>query len=155
MQENGNIFAGTGQRIAQTFTEPNGGKLNTVQLVLNNQADTTGDYVLQVNTVDPSSGFPTNNTIASTQLAGDQVGNNPDFVPFTFATPATLVAGTQYALVHSRPNGSGTHDVPFIDPGPCPGGELFISNTQTGPFERAIPSQPGRVDTSYITFVSP
>lgn len=156
VQETNTHFAGAGQRVAQTFTEPNGGKLNTVQLVLNNGATTTGDYLVQVNTVDPSTGVPTNNTIASTQLAGNQIGNNPDFVTFSFATPATLAAGSQYALVHSRPNGSGDqHEVPFISPGPCPGGELFISPTQTGTFERAIPSQPGRVDTSYITFVSP
>lgn len=155
VQENATLFAPVGQRIAQTFTEPNGGKLTAVLLVLNNEATTTGDYVLQINTVDPSTGFPTNNTIASIRLPGSQVGNNPDFVTFNFPTPATLAAGSQYALVHSRPNGSGFHDVHVVEPGPCPGGELFVSSTQTGTFARPYPNQPGRVDMSYITDVSP
>lgn len=149
MQEDSDYQGEVGQRIAQTFAEPNGGRLNWAELVLANLAGATGDYQMQVNTVNPDTGVPTNDTIASTIVPRSEVGNNPDFVRFTFGTPATLVAGRQYALVLSRPSGSGRHFVPVQVPGTCPGGATFFSGSATGAFSG------GTGDISYQTFVSP
>lgn len=145
------------ERIAQTFTEPNGGHLAAVQVVVVNALSTTGDYVLQVNTVDPSTGVPTNNTIASAQLPSGQVSTSPTLVTFFFAAPPTLVAGRQYALVLSRPDGTSYHLVPLRDRGPCSGGAAFHSKTLTGSFfpRSGFPDISGDSDIDYVTFVGP
>ena len=143
----------TGYRLAQTFTEPNGGKLDGVELYFNNSGSGSGDYLLQINTVDPNTGVPTNNTIASTQLPRSQVGNNPDIVGFTFVVPATLVAGRHYALVLSQPSGSGFYQVWWHHPGTCPGSELFVSSTATGSFSKPDPNSSSDL-SFYKTFVS-
>lgn len=125
----GNIFvyksAAADLRYAQTFTEPNGGQLTAAGVVLYNVNDQAGEYLLQLNTVD-SSGTPTSNTIASATRPSSQVGRNADVVWFSFATPATVVAGRQYALVLSVNAGGVQGGTECHAPVACPGGQLFF-----------------------------
>jgi hypothetical protein len=138
-------------RIAQTFTEPNGGRLLAAQLLLNNGPATTGTYLLQLNTVEAATGEPTNTTLAASALPVSEVGDTPAFVTFPFPTPVRLVAGQQYALVLSRPGGGEPeHQLHYQEPGTCPGGEVFTNTSPTGRFSRH-PTQ----DLPYVTVVRP
>lgn len=139
----------TNGRYAQTFTEPNGGWLNTAQLVLGKATGSSGDFLLQINTVDPNTGFPTNNTIASTVLPSANVGTNIALVTFSFTYPARVEAGKQYALVLSRPGVSPNFWVDVQNPGTCAGGQEFYSPSQTESFNAF------GADLPYATFVSP
>jgi hypothetical protein len=124
-------------RFAQTFTEPNGGRLRAAELYFRQDPGGTGTFLLQVTTVDPDSGVPTNNAIATAELrAADFGAGYVDFFVFGFTEPPTLVAGRRYALVLSKPDGTGRYYVHVATPNPCFGGEAFESTTQTGPFRR-------------------
>lgn len=137
-------------RAVQTFTEPNGGTLTTVELYFaRQQADTTGNFLVQINTVDPATGVPQQNTIASAIKPAVDVSRNLDLVSFTFSDPPTLRPGRQYAILLSWPGGSFL--IELVRPGAlCPGGEHFTSFQATGPFQRPLEPE----DMYYRTFVS-
>lgn len=90
-------------RIAQAFTAIQSGDLVRADLELSDSIGLLGDYILHLAPVD-AFGFPTNAVLASASLPGEQVPNGVISVAtFTFVQPAKVVAGTQYALVLSRP----------------------------------------------------
>lgn len=117
-------------RFAQTFTEPNGGKLRAASIRFRRYSAQSGTFHLAVNTVNPATGYPTNFTIATSVPVPVQ-----DFVAglltFQFPVPATLVANRQYALVLSRsvPDGYSVFHQEFRT---CRGGALFTSPSNTG-----------------------
>jgi hypothetical protein len=90
------------ERIAQTFTAIRTGPLVQAVVEVFKVSGTTGDYILHLGAVNPS-GIPTNDVLAESVVANARV---PDFsapLTFGFANPATVVAGTAYALVLTRP----------------------------------------------------
>lgn len=139
-------------RVAQTFIEPNGGRLTAVELVINNDAAANGTYQLDVNTVD-AAGVPQHTTMSSAQVPASQVGGQPVPVLFTFPTPATLLPGQKYALVLYRFNTIDDFFVALGRPDPCPGGELYRTFT-TDPYSLLLISGVTS-DALYRTFVSP
>ena len=95
-------FGGVNWRMAQTFTAIESGPLVRAELLLSEPAGSLGDYVLRLAPVD-GAGVPTNGILAETSLADINVPNGQSTVRFSFAAPASVVAGTSYALVLARP----------------------------------------------------
>ena len=120
------------ERIAQTFTAIGSGALVQAELVIFKGQATFGDYILHLGAVD-ASGVPTNEVRAESVVANVRVPANQSTVSFSFANPATVVAGTQYSLVLTRPGSSQLEWLgSFGDP--C-SGRSFISPNQTAAFE--------------------
>jgi hypothetical protein len=119
-------------RVAQTFTAGASGQLVTAELSVFKPAASAGDYVLRLAPVG-GPGVPTNDVLAETVVANADVPANRSKVTFTFGQPASVVAGTPYALVLTRPGGD------FLqwagDAGIACAGRSFLSVDQTAPFE--------------------
>jgi hypothetical protein len=144
------ILVGNGNfRLAQTFTPEIGGNLTTAQLEVVKPAASAGDWVIQVNAVD-GSGAPANTVLATTTVPNASVPDGQSTLQATFANPATVTAGVEYALVMSRPGGA-QHRWNAREGNDCPGA-LFFSGSQTGPFQSA--SFPG-FDGIFAVFVEP
>jgi hypothetical protein len=118
-------------RVAQTFTAQASGQLVSAELPVFKPADSAGDYVLRLAPVD-GAGVPTNVVLAETFVANADVPANRSKVTFTFGQPASVVVGTPYALVLTRPGGD------FLqwagDAGIACAGRSFLSVDQTAPF---------------------
>src|SRR5262245_13191561 len=120
-------------RVAQTFTALSSGLLVTAEVPIMKQAESVGDYVLRLSPLD--SGFPTNMVLAEAVVANTSVpigGREGVPVTFTFGTPASVAAGTQYALVLTRPAGDLLAWRGDLE-NPCTG-RSFSSSNQTEPF---------------------
>ncbi|MFN8662936.1 MAG: hypothetical protein U0075_13665 [Thermomicrobiales bacterium] len=134
-------------RIAQTFTALQSGELVRAELLFVTPSNAPGDYVLHLAPVD-AFGFPTNGVLATATLPG---APSPDGLPtletFAFPQPATVVAGTAYALVLSRPEVGIVGWFGRTDNG-C-AGRAFISDNRTAPFAGAGQN----VDLVFTTFV--
>ena len=91
-------------RFAQTFTAQASGSLVSAELQLSKQAGSDGDYILRLSPVD-GAGVPTNEVLAETSAANVDVPEGSPFVRFTFAKPASVKAGVDYALVMTRTAG--------------------------------------------------
>jgi hypothetical protein len=136
------------KRLGQTFTALASGLLVQAELPISKISTSTGDYVLQLGTVDVA-GVPTNAVLATTSVANTAKPPGTSLVAFTFASPASVVAGTTYALILSRP---GSDDlVWFGHRGNTCSGRAFESANLTAPFEEAIVPD---LDFSFTTFVS-
>jgi len=122
-------MGGGNSRVAQTFTAGITGGL-TVAAVDVTKSGTAGDYRLDINEVD-GSGVPTNNVLASTTVSDAAVPAGSSLVTGSFATPAQVTAGLQYALIITRPGSSGLAWGTRLG-NDCPGG-MFFANTQTSP----------------------
>jgi hypothetical protein len=88
-------------REAQTFTAVKSGEVTAAQAYLRTYSP--GDLTMQITTVD-SSGYPTNNVLASTtidDLPLSDLSVDPPMVTGTFSNPASVVSGRKYALVLS------------------------------------------------------
>jgi len=84
--------------LAQTFEAGASGALDQVDLYLTAFNSPTADMNVQIRAV--SGGSPGETVLASQTLPASAVSGVPGgFVPFHFAVPASVVAGTQYALV--------------------------------------------------------
>src|SRR5690606_5218543 len=105
-------------RAVQTFTEPNGGKLVQLELYFaRQQADTTGHFLVQINTVDQVTGFPLHTTIASAVKPAAEVSRNLDLVHVQFNDPPTLMPGRPYAILLSWPGEGRTFRFEVVWPG--------------------------------------
>jgi hypothetical protein len=145
----GNVSVGTGNRLAQTFTANTRGWLVSVQLVLNGDASSVGDYILQVATTD-GSGVPTNTVLATTTVAANQVPDGLSTVTFTFPDPATVLPGRRYALVLRRQEGPDDVWWRAHDFDACATGASFNS-AKIGDFYLSDP----QYDYLFATFVTP
>ncbi len=98
-------FVGLTNRMAQTFTAQNTGKLTKAQFLILRPPVAFGDYVLEIRPV--SAGVPTDQVLASTTIDGS--GVLADFTPVTitgnFSSPANVTDGTEYALVVRETSG--------------------------------------------------
>jgi hypothetical protein len=133
-------------RIAQTFTALTSGLLVSAHLELEKDAGTAGDYILQLAPVD-NFGTPTNDVLARTTVANLTVPTGASTVIFDFASPFAVVAGTQYALVLTRP-AAVNNFWHVLTEDPCLGG-AFTSPNQTAPFTR----NNANADLVFTTFV--
>jgi hypothetical protein len=88
------------QSVAQTFTAGLTGTLDHVDLFLFHFSG-SGPITVEITTV--VAGVPSGEVLASTTIAALSVSPYPDFAyaTATFAAPASVVAGTQYAIVAS------------------------------------------------------
>lgn len=142
-----------GMRITQTFTATNTGQLVAVAMwIRNDSAATTGTYELRLRRVDPDTGLPEAQTLATAQRSSDDVSDTTlDWVRFDFELiPPLVEAGEQYALLLSKtPSAPGSWVTWLMNPNPCPGGHLF--GYSGGPEFELRPNQA----IPYQTFVKP
>lgn len=121
---------GGNARFAQTFTSGFTGAITTAQVEITKQG-TPGDYQLHINEAD-GAGTPTNTVLASTTIPDSSVAAGDGLITGTFADPAHVVAGAQYAIIVTRPGSSGLR-VGTRDGDDCPG-RLFHSGSQVAAF---------------------
>ncbi|HYU60087.1 MAG TPA: hypothetical protein VEK39_04955 [Solirubrobacterales bacterium] len=138
-------------RFAQTFTAQAGGALTMAQADVFKQG-TPADWIMHINEVDGTA-TPTNTVLASATIPDSTVPAGASTLTGNFATPATVIAGQQYALVVTRP-GAGNVTMGIRSGDDCPG-QLFESTSQTGTFFLATaPFQPS-FDMVFTVFVEP
>jgi hypothetical protein len=104
-----------------------------------------------------SAGAPGTSVLASGSIPNSAIGPNPAaFVPVTFATPAAVTAGTQYALVtyttHVLNDSVGWFYQSATDP--YSGGAGFISNDPVPPLGNWDDFM-GDDDYAFKTYVAP
>lgn len=135
-------------RFAQTFTPSTSGELVTVQMLVRKDEGTDGDYFLRIGPVD-ANGVPTNDTpLAFTSIPDADVPvQSTSLLTFDFATPATVTAGTQYALILSRSE-SHVLTVRGYDSDTC-AGSAWGGILPNDPFEPL----PGFFDLVFTTFI--
>jgi hypothetical protein len=133
--------------LAQTFVALASGALVSAQLPLVKQPGTAGEYLLRLGPVD-GSGLPTNDVLAETSVSNLSVPTGSSTVTFTFANPAAVAAGTQYALILTRPGS--THLQWDGHLGDTCAGRGFVSTDQAAPFAEEIEG----LDLIFTTFVS-
>jgi hypothetical protein len=132
-------------RLAHTFTAIGSGPLVRADLLLDKREGSNGDYVLRLSPVDGAE-VPTNTVLAETSVANANVPVGESTVSFSFAAPFSIVSGTPYAVVLTRP-GDDSFGWRFRNENPC-AGRSFISTSQTGPFTT------DNDDFIFATFVS-
>jgi large repetitive protein len=133
-------------RAAQTFTAQTTGSLVRGEAEVDKFAMSTGDYVMQIASVD-GSGTPTNTVLAHTAIPNGTVPAGISTIVGVFEAPAIVEAGQQYALVLTRsPAGFGWR---LHEDNPC-AGSSFSSVDQTSAWAEAMD-----VDRVFSVFVEP
>lgn len=94
--ENGLVAIYSSQSLAQTFTAGKSGGLDQVDLDLQKGGTPSA---LTVEIRDVAAGSPGSQVLAAASLPGTNVTSSIGFVPIHFPTPATVTAGTHYAIV--------------------------------------------------------
>jgi hypothetical protein len=95
---NNNVGIFSVQSGAQTFTAGRTGVLDQADLLLSTLTAIPEPLIVEVRNT--SAGVPGTSVLASGSIPNSAIGPNPPaFVSVTFATPAAVTAGTQYALV--------------------------------------------------------
>jgi hypothetical protein len=117
-------------RLAQTFTAIATGPLVLAELGIAKEPGTTGDYILRLSPLDRP-GVPAGEVLAETVVADRNVPEGSSTVSFLFANPAIVAAGTEYALVLTRP---GSNDIRWEVTDISCGGQIFFSFDQTQAF---------------------
>ena len=134
-------------RFAQTFTALANGPLVRAELSIYKLGGSGGSYILRLSPVD-GAGVPTNTVLASASIPNVSVPEGITTLTFTFADPASVVAGAQYALVLTRPGSNQIAWSGHVD-GTCSGSK-FSSQSQTAAF---LASADG-VNFNFTTFVT-
>jgi hypothetical protein len=138
------------QSLAQSFTAGASGRLDQVDLYLGWDATPTAPLTVEIR--DMSAGVP-DMVLASESIPASSVPGALAFVPIIFGTPASVVAGTQYAIVaytastdyYIWPEGAG------VDP--YAGGLAFYDQTSIPP-STWRPDSVGD-DLAFKTYVAP
>jgi hypothetical protein len=139
--------------LAQGFTPGITGQIDQVDLVLGKLNSPTAPLSIEIR--DISGGIPGNVVLGSQSVPASSVLVAPAFVQITFSPPASVSAGTQYAIVaHSattslnlyqwRENGASS-------PNPYPGGVGFYANSPPPATWTASPT----IDFAFKTYVVP
>jgi len=137
-------------RGAQTFTAQNTGALTRAQVEID-KIGSSGDWILSINAVD-GLGTPTNTVLGATTIPDVSVPDGVGTLTGDFASPATVTAGQQYAVVFTRP-ASDTLRIRYSTVNPCPG-FAFLSSSQTDPFD-PVCGGPNDCDLIFAVFVTP
>ena len=116
------------QTPAQTFTAGISGGLDQVDLLRFKVGTPRASVTVEIRNT--SAGQPGTVALATASLPSSAIGTTEAFVPVTFATPASVTAGTQYAVVANTP-GSGGNTVGWryqSAGNPYSPGAMFVSN---------------------------
>lgn len=137
-------------RYAQTFTEPNGGRLTAAAIWFRNEpATTSGVYQFTVQTVNQATGVPEETVLGGVLRSANLISaTSPTWVRFDLPVPVQLLPGRQYALVLTLLGAGGWFTLSRTS-AECPDSALFIAEPD-GPF---LPND--IVDLPYQTFVKP
>jgi hypothetical protein len=141
------------QSLAQTFTAGITGRLDQADLVLSKFFSPTDPVTLEIRNV--AGGVPGTTVLASSSIPISAIPNDPNaaFVSATFGTPASVTAGTQYALVAWSTNTTGNPGWSFQQStDPYPGGVGL--NSQASPPSSEWNQPPGD-DFAFKTYVVP
>jgi hypothetical protein len=145
---------GTNQTVAQTFTAGRSGEIDRVDLVIAKEGAPAAPLSVEIRSV--SGGSPTSTVLAATSGPASSVPTSPTFVAISFVSPATAVAGTQYAIVAS--SAATVSDEYEWNEGPLPpanpyaGGAVFeMSPASSGTWVAAAAG----VDLAFKTYVAP
>ena len=150
----GGLQVDSGNSKAQTFTAGLTGQLDQVDLALSGMSVTTP---LTVQIRDGSATAPGDTVLASASVPTTAVTSSESFVPITFASPASVTAGTQYSIValnDSPPvsgwfwySGQAAPDSAYV------GGKLYgvMNGTGTGPWTEGNTL----ADFEFKTYVAP
>jgi hypothetical protein len=138
--------SGDDARWAQTFTALTSGSLVRAETEIG-KSGPAGDFAMQILATD-AAGDPINTVLASTTIPDASVPTGNSRISGVFASPATVVAGEQYAFVITRPGEEFT--VRDRGDNPCPGAE-YLSVSQTAPFGGADTC----CDLIFAVFVEP
>jgi|tagenome__1003787_1003787.scaffolds.fasta_scaffold20960296_2 hypothetical protein len=140
------------QSLAQTFTAGITGRVDQVDLVLNQTTSPPPDPVtIEIRNV--TGGAPGSTVLGSGSIPTSTIGSTQAFVSATLGTPAAVTAGTQYALVAYSTNTTGTVGwsfQPVTDP--YPGGAAFNNGSSPPSGDWHMP--PGD-DFAFKTYVAP
>jgi hypothetical protein len=137
-------------RGAQTFTAQHTGALTRAQVEID-KIGSDGDWILSINAVD-GLGKPTNTVLGTTTIPDTSVTSGVGTLTGDFASPATVTAGQQYAVVFTRP-ASDTLRIKYSVVNACPG-DAFFSVSQTDPFDYVCVN-PNECDLVFTVFVEP
>ena len=137
----------TTQSLAQTFTAGLSGGLDQVDLDI---VPVRYALPLTAEIRNVSGGAPGSTVLASQSVPAASIPASLYFVPFTFATPAPVVAGTQYAIVAYTSGSPGVDWWGVENPGLYAGGEIR-SNPNSPPSGSS--SGPGGADLAFKTYV--
>ena len=136
-------------RFAQTFTEPNGGRLIAAAIWFRNGSTTTGTYEFVVQSVNQATGVPEGKLLSVVVRSADRISYTTlTWVRFDLPEPVRLLPGRQYALVLTLIGTAGWFTESRLA-GECPGGHLFNASL-TGSF-----SPDPLASLPYKTFVKP
>ena len=91
----------SGQSAGQTFTAGLSGELTSVTIFLKNGGAATEDLSVAISAV--SGGLPSGAALATQSIANADVPATEGALTVTFETPATVAAGTEYAILVSSP----------------------------------------------------
>ena len=142
---------------AQTFTAGLTGQLDQVDLALSGMSVTTP---LTVQIRDGSATGPGGTVLASASVPTSAVASVESFVPITFASPASVTAGTQYSIVALNESSAVSgwfwySGKPVTNPPSAyEGGRLYSSPNGppgTGPWSEGNPF----ADFEFKTYVAP
>jgi hypothetical protein len=137
---------------AQTFTAGLTGQLDQVDLAISGMSVTTP---LTVQIRDGSATAPGNTVLASASVPTSAVASTESFVPITFASPASVTAGTQYSIVaFNDSDGWFWYSGQVPTTSAYPGGALYGSSNgppATGPWSAGNPD----ADFEFKTYVAP
>ncbi len=143
------------QSAGQTFTAGITGGLDQADLLLSNAGGPSAEP-LTVEIRNASAGRPGTSVLASASIPNSAIGTTEAFVPATFATPAAVTAGTQYALVayttHVTNDCCGWFYQDATDP--YSGGAGFNSMEPVPP-QGIWSNQGGGDDYAFKTYVTP
>jgi hypothetical protein len=139
------LASGEQAQVAQTFTALASGRLVSARLRIVKEAGSAGSYNLRVAPVD-GAGFPVNDILTDAVVANGDVSDGLSTVEFTFNAPFSVVAGTAYALVLTRPGGNEITVKGRVG-NPC-GGGAFTATDLNAPFVAV-----DDFDISFVTFV--
>ena len=87
--------------MGQTFTAGLSGELSSVTIFLKNGGAATEDLSVAISAV--SGGLPSGTALATQSVANAGVPATEGAVAVTFEAPATIVAGTEYAILVASP----------------------------------------------------
>jgi hypothetical protein len=145
---------GTNQTVAQTFTAGLSGNIDRVDLVIDKEGAPAAPLGIEIRSV--SGGSPTSTVLAAISIPASRVPTSPTWGAISFASPATAVAGTQYAIVASSAatvsNEYEWTEAPLPPANPYAGGAVFsMAPAASGSWASAAAG----VDLAFKTYVAP
>jgi hypothetical protein len=143
------------QSVAQTFTPGLTGRIDQVDLSLFKVGTPPGPSVT-VEIRGTSGSIPGGAPLATASIPISSVGIAPAFLSFTFASPASIAAGTKYAIVVYSPGAGGNAvGVRYQNTDVYSGGASFYDASEPIPPGSAWIPNGASSDLAFKTYVAP